>query len=196
MLESVSPCSKQPKNLNAVFDRLRRRMLVAQLVHRGSWAQKHRQRVGARAPATPARPRRARGRAGPHVMLRTRVEFRVEFRVQFGVVRRGRAGPLNRGLTRWSSASPDRCGPDLSRAIWPDSTPRPNVVAGRPPSAAFELRPRRTPRALPPPGGGDAPSAPARARSGPRDPHGGDDRPTRRPRYGRCWRSTRSRRGQ
>ena len=133
MLESVSPCSKQPKNLNAVFDRLRRRMLVAQLVHRGSWAQKHRQRVGARAPATPARPRRARGRAGPHVMLRTRVEFRVEFRVQFGVVRRGRAGPLNRGLTRWSSASPDRCGPDLSRAIWPDSTPRPNVVAGRPP---------------------------------------------------------------
>ena len=42
-----------------------------------------------RAAATPARPgawrvrpRRARGRAGPHVMLGTRVELRVEFRVQ------------------------------------------------------------------------------------------------------------------
>ena len=110
-------------------------------VHRDGWARKHRQRVGARAPdhaghapradATPARPgawrvrpRRARGRAGPHVMLGTRDGHRVEFHVQFRVVRRGRAGPINRGLTR---------RPDGGRGA--------SAVA-------------------------DAPSAPARARSG------------------------------
>ena len=114
-----------------------------------------------RAPATPARPgawrvrpRRARGRAEPRVMLRTRVELRVEFRVQFGVVLRGRAGPLNRGLTRWSRASPGRGGPDLSRATWPDSTPRPNVVAGRPPSAVVRTSTsKNAPRPAAPRGG-------------------------------------------
>ena len=107
--------SKQPKNLNAVFGRLRRRMLAAQLSTEAvgrrnirNASEPARRTMPATPPEPPPRlPGRALGEyapggrpAGPHVMLGTRDGHRVEFHVQFRVVRRGRAGPINRGLTR------------------------------------------------------------------------------------------------
>ena len=86
------------------------------------------------------RPRRARGCAGPHVMLGTRDGLRVEFHIQFRVVRRGRARPIQPWPDALFTASPGRGGP---------ARPQPGDLAGtpglgRPPSPAGRPLGRRS----------------------------------------------------